>query len=211
MLDLAHSNLAFPAQIWFLGLHAVGSILGLAYNSRTLDLYPGSSHNKVGWGLTGIALFQFGLRVLRKIVRTRSRITSGASDEHSPFIPTSQGGVTYRDSTIYEDVEAEPSTSSACSSEVGTRSNVSDSETLYDVVLSPRHTAMDRRYDEPTSWKRRGINVFSSHQLALAMTIVYHASNLILLVLCFIAICTGIVTMTGILVRLRPPHHYSNF
>jgi hypothetical protein len=46
-LDIASSNLSYPAQILFLGLHAVGVIIGLAYNSKTPDLYPNSAHRKL--------------------------------------------------------------------------------------------------------------------------------------------------------------------
>jgi hypothetical protein len=46
-LDIAGSNLSYPAQILFLGLHAVGVIIGLAYNSKTPDLYPNSAHGKL--------------------------------------------------------------------------------------------------------------------------------------------------------------------
>jgi hypothetical protein len=58
-MDIARSNLRFPSQVLFIGLHLIGIVFGLAYNSKTPDLYPNKSHQKLRWALTGIIAVQF--------------------------------------------------------------------------------------------------------------------------------------------------------
>lgn len=198
MLDLADSNLAYPAQIWFLGLHAIGIVLGLAYNSKTPDLYPGSSHPKLGWVLTAIATLQVSFGLLRAIVRSRATtivFTKGDDNEGSPFISFSGRGPRSQ-----EDLEASSSASSPCGGEDRRDSSGTDSDTLCDASLSHHRTTLDRRYNEPTSWINRWMNVVDSNRLVPILTTASTITHVVLVFLSFATLCTGIVTVTGIFV-----------
>lgn len=203
VLDLARSNLAYPAQILFLGLNAIGIIFGLAYNSQTPDLYPGSAHHRLSWVLTGIAVFQFGVRLLRSFAAPRARkITTSVNDERALFIPISETESTFHDAANHEDVEAASSRLSICRSEDGTSSNETDSETLYDVPLPRSRTSLERRYGQPMSWTKRWSNVVDTTRLIDILDIISTIFRIALIALAFVALCTGIVTMAGIFVSL---------
>ncbi|CZR61804.1 related to YTP1 [Phialocephala subalpina] len=199
VLDLARSNLAYPAQILCLGLHTIGIIFGLAYNSQTPDLYPGNTHHNLGWILTGIAIFQFVFRISRSFARSKSRKTrSGENGERTPFIPISEARTSFNNSTCHEDVEAVSPRLSICCGEDGTSSNGTDSETLFDVPLPRRRSSIARRYGQPMSWMRRWGNVVGSNRLVPVLDIISTIFNVVLAILVLVAICTGIVTMAGI-------------
>jgi hypothetical protein len=88
-LDIAGSNLSYPAQILFLGLHAVGVIIGLAYNSKTPDLYPNSAHGKLDGALTAFVLMVFASRMLRSSVRPRTKGRDHTRHGRQKVIPLS--------------------------------------------------------------------------------------------------------------------------
>jgi hypothetical protein len=210
MLDLADSNLAYPAQIWFLGLHAIGTILGLAYNSKTPDLYPGSSHPKLGWVLTATATLQFSCGVLWGIVRSRAtRLVPSEGDDHeeSPFIPFSNSGARSQ-----EYGEASSSASSQCGGEDRTNSSRTRSDTICDASLLHHRTTVDRRYDERTSWITRWMDVVDSNRLLPILTTASTIIHVVLVFLGFLTLCTGIVTMTGIFVSSYiHAHRFSSY
>ena len=83
-MNIARSNLRFPSQVLFIGLHAVGIIFGLAYNSKTQDLYPNNSHQKLGWVLTGIIAVQFILGAAKDFKNIRTNLCIQQST--SPFV-----------------------------------------------------------------------------------------------------------------------------
>ncbi len=210
MLDLAHSNLAYPAQLLFLGLHATGVVFGLAYSSQTPDLYPGSSHHSLGWVLTSLAVGQFLLRILRSWSKSRARkafIHSSSDNEQlAPLFPETGQGV--EDEGPDHELGAGPTLLrlSTSSGGDGTSSNGTDTETLYDVALPHQHTSTDRRGCQQVSRAQRWVNVVGSTRLDPILGIIFTISNVVLVILCFVAICTGIVTMAGIFVSLSPHH-----
>lgn len=71
VLELARSRFAFPAQILFLVLNALGTFLGLRYKSKTPDLYPGSAHHAISWMLTGLAFFQLLVKLAQSSLDQR--------------------------------------------------------------------------------------------------------------------------------------------
>ncbi len=84
MFNIAGSNLRYPFHVAFAGLHGLGVILGLAYKSKTPDLYPGNSHKKLGWVLTVLVFAHFIVGVLRSFTKRRE---PNIVYELRPFIP----------------------------------------------------------------------------------------------------------------------------
>jgi len=193
MLNIARSNLRYPAQILFLGLNATGCIFGLAYNSKTLDLYPKNSHHKLGWVLTATVTIQFVIGLVRSFVSKNpdfrvkyEKISSTQSEDPG------------------DHVSSDSATSSQCYSPDHERSETStdgtDSDTLRDVQLH-YNSQLQHRFSEPICWSRRWANVSASCSIYNVLEFLYDFVDRMLVVLGFLAICTGVVTMAGIFVR----------
>jgi hypothetical protein len=174
------SNLWFLGQVFFLGSHAFGLVLGSVYKSKVPNLYPASSHHKIGWTLSLLVILQLLLGVLY-ITRTSQKSFSYES------IPT-QPNYTTPLENYHSEVEIEATQSTE-------RSN-----TLHEVpLLSGRLNPLDR-YISNMSWARRWSNITEPHRVVRIFEISYTILSRILPVLGFVAICTGLVTMTGIFV-----------
>ncbi|TVY49974.1 putative membrane protein [Lachnellula occidentalis] len=199
MLNIAKSNLRYPSQIAFLGLHGIGTIFGLAYNSRTPDLYPKASHNGLGWVLSALIFAHFIIGIVRDSIRRTS--DSGTKDERAPFIAEATERMT-REEERNMKASNQPSESSS-SRAASPNPNLSESpvdtdcEMLFDVHLY-YNSRLEHRYDEPMTWNRRWANVSGSNLLVRILDLWFDIVDQGLLILGFIAICTGLVTMAGI-------------
>lgn len=191
MFSIASSNLRYPSHVVFLGLHGIGIILGLAYKFKTPDLYLGSSHNKFGWFSTVLIFAHFMVGVLRSFTKHRQPDTD---HELTPFISS-------------QNLEGDPNSThtnqrsiSSCPSRSECPTEETDSETLFDVHLhyNPR---LEHRFDEPISWNRRWLKISEPYFFIQLLDIGYEFVLRFFLILGFVAICTGIVTMAGIFVR----------
>jgi hypothetical protein len=203
MLNIAKSNLRYPSHLVFLGLHSIGTIFGLAYNSRTPDLYPKASHNGLGWVLSALIFAHFIVGIVKNSIGRTS--DSGTKGERAPFITGAPGRMTREEES---DMEApnRPSRSSSSRAaspypELSESSIESDSETLFDVHLR-YNSRFKHAYDEPLTWRRRWENVSGSNLLVRILDLGFDIVDRALLILGFVAICTGIVTMAGIFVRM---------
>ena len=58
VLSITRSGFASLAQLSFLGLNAIGLVLGTIYSNKTPDLYANNSHSKIGWISACIAVIQ---------------------------------------------------------------------------------------------------------------------------------------------------------
>lgn len=203
MLNIAQSHLRYPSQIVFLGLHGIGTIFGLAYNSRTPDLYPKASHNGLGWALSALIFAHFIIGIVKDSIGRTS--DSGTKDERAPFIAEATGRMTREEErTMTASTQPSRSSSSEDASPYPNPSQSSvetDSDTLFDVHL-PYNSRLVHRYDEPMTWSRRWANVSGSNLLVRILDLWFDIIDQGLLILGFVAICTGIVTMAGIFVRM---------
>ena len=203
MLNFANSNLRYLSQIAFLCLHGIGTIFGLAYHSRTPDLYPKASHNGLGWALSALIFAHFIIGIVKDSI---GRISdSGTKDERAPFITEATGRMTGEEERNME-ASNQPSRSSSfrAAAHYPERSESSietASETLFDVQFH-YNSRLEHRYDEPMTWSRRWANVSRSSLLVQILDFWSGIVDRGLLILGFVAICTGIVTMAGIFVRM---------
>lgn len=91
MLSLARSRYTLPAQFGFLSLNAGGVLLGVVYNASTPDLYPNNAHHRLGWIVTFVVGAQVVVGLLARVagVLKRDRGHAGSAAERQGFIPVS--------------------------------------------------------------------------------------------------------------------------
>ncbi|PSS07090.1 hypothetical protein M430DRAFT_148238 [Amorphotheca resinae ATCC 22711] len=199
MLNIAKSNLRYLSQIAFLGLHGIGTIFGLAYNSRTPDLYPKASHNGLGWALSALIFAYFIIGIVKDSIRRTS--DSGIKDERAPFIAEATGRMTREEERNMKASNQPSRTSSSRAASpypnLSESSVETDSETIFDVHLH-YNSRLEHGYDEPMTWSRRWANVSGSNLFVRILDLWFDVVDRGLLILGFVAICTGIVTMAGI-------------
>jgi hypothetical protein len=202
MMNIARSNLRFPSQILFIGLHAIGVIFGLAYNSKTPDLYPNNSHQKLGWPLTGIIAVQFILGATKdfKNIRTNFCIQQSTSsfakyEGHQDSAIAAMESTTPANSWVNQPLLSD-----------GRNDSISEAnaDTLFDDDLLPSHPQHTIRYKQPVSWSKQWANISACHKIIQICETIYDIVDMFLLLLGFVSICTGIVTAAGIFVRIIP-------
>jgi len=64
MLSISQSRFRTSLQAIFLGMNALGIVLGVAYNRKTPDLYSDEKHGLLGWLSTFVALVWFACGLL---------------------------------------------------------------------------------------------------------------------------------------------------
>ncbi|OCT44497.1 integral membrane protein [Cladophialophora carrionii] len=201
-LDLAGSRFAYPSQVLFLGLNAIGIVFGLAYNSKTPNLYPGSVHHKIGWALTGIAVSQFLARILRSYLsyrHTRGMAVTAYHEEEPLVSPSASWNGS--DEHLYEDrsdrATSNPPRAPYRSGE-GTGANGSSLRNMSRILLRPWRPAPGGRHRKNGTWIKREFKFVGSLPLDSIMAKTSVTFSTVLVILMFVAICTGLVTMAGI-------------
>jgi hypothetical protein len=175
----------------------------LAYNSKTPDLYPKAVHDSLGWALSILIFAHFIIGIVRDSIRRTSG--SGTKDERAPFVAEATRRMSSEEERNME-ASNQPSRSSLSRAaspypELSGSSIETDSETIFDVHLH-YNSRLEHRYDEPMTYNRRWANVSGSNLPVRILDLCFGIVNRGLPVLGFAAICTGIVTMTGIFVRM---------
>ena len=190
MINIVGSRLRYHFRIVFLGLHGIGMILGLTYKSNTPDLYPGSSHGKLGGVLTVLLVTHFIVDILRSFIRHSKRDKESDTDhELTPFI--SPESLEAEQDCNHTNQNSPPRDISPPPSRLKCPAEETHPETLFDIHL-PYDSNLERR-----SWP----NISEPHSVMRLLDISHGLILRFFPVLGFIAICTGIITMTGIFVR----------
>lgn len=160
-------------------------------------------HDSLGWALSALIFAHFVIGIVRDFIGKAS--ASGTKDERAPFIAEAARRMTSEEERNMEaSNQPRRSSSSRAASpypELSESSIETDSETIFDVHLH-YNSRLEHRYDEPMTWSRRWANVSGSNLLVRILDLWYVIVDRGLLVLGFVAICTGIVTMAGIFVRM---------
>ncbi len=89
MLSLARYRYALLAQIFFLGVHGLGLLLGVIYSGKTPDLYENNAHNKIGWIVTWVVLAQTVNGVI-KLCESGTSARKTETAEQAAFLPITQ-------------------------------------------------------------------------------------------------------------------------
>ena len=202
---MARSNLAYPARILLLGLHALGTVFGLAYNSRTPDLYRNSSHHSLAWTLSAVAILESILSIMRSFSRSHSiKTTFDASHEQQPLVSSSRLFQGSEESLGDDQIHATDPTyfpSLRESRTNRTNSMRTDSHARCNFAFFPSRAAIDGRYERPFSWTKSWSKMISAGRFVPIVAFTSNLFVMVMIVLAFVAFCTGTVTMAGIFVR----------
>lgn len=213
MLDLARSNLAYPAQVIFLGLNAVGTVFGLAYNSKTPDLYRGSVHPTIGWTLVAIAVSQILVRVLRSYMDSRSTKATPVEvyHEEEPLV-SSSADWNRLDQRHSEDASYRGPSNihrPPFLNEKETYGNGSTFQKIHRTLGRHYRIVLNGRYHKNAIWTKSEFKLVGPMKFDSIMGRLSAALSIVSVVLTFVAICTGVVTMTGIFVSCMAPFLYA--
>lgn len=91
MFSIARSRYTLPTQFVFLAVNALGVLFSTIYNAKTPDLYPNNAHHKLGWLVTWVLSAQVLVSLLGRFAGAFQK-DRGAVDasERQSFIPVSQ-------------------------------------------------------------------------------------------------------------------------
>ena len=100
MLSVARSRRALPGQLFFLGLHSIGLLLGTVYSSKTPDLYENNAHNRIGWVVTCIVVVQCIIGFV-KLFDSPKKPQDVDAEEQTEFLPISTAALAQRHQAAY--------------------------------------------------------------------------------------------------------------
>ena len=219
MLSLARSRYTAISQNLFLAVNAVGVVLGVYYNANTPDLYPGNAHYKLGWLVTVLTGAHMLVGVVARAVGglkrgARDDMTGGRAEERQGFIPVSTAAMAEHESRFPAGPYSRFSNDSGQGTEPRTESLRSHSlssggpsSPIREAHKEYRHSGDDGDDDEDLEGS---LPVFRapakphavvlkvarkiSDRLYTALVFWYNFVDRTVLILGFIALCTGIIS-----------------
>jgi Domain of unknown function (DUF2427) len=205
MLSIAKSRYHLPGQLLFLICNGFGLLLGTIYNIKTPDLYPNNSHHTLGWALTWIILAHSVMAVIRLYAGQTNAWRSGTTAERATFIPASQPFRGEHEQIYRNSNDSGQGTERASSSLHSSSSSVNDIPGMRDL---PIYEQGDEEQEKPRYLRGSTIDAYLasnisgrfSSRVVSVNAFLHNLIDRLLLPLGFVAICTGLVTMTGIFV-----------
>ncbi|KAK6953385.1 hypothetical protein Daesc_005688 [Daldinia eschscholtzii] len=214
MFSIARSRYTLPVQFLFLVTNALGVVLGITYNANTPDLYPNNAHHKLGWIVTWVVSAQVFISLVGRVAGVMSRNgTEGiGKEEEQAFIPVSTEAMAEHQ-RINDGMYPHPyrhSNDSGQGTEPGTESLRSNSVSTAVGQESPLEMS-DRRihYDDLEDVHFKPAEVLGSKRAnsflakiagkisTRAWKVLMFAYNFVdrtILILGYIALCTGVIT-----------------
>lgn len=219
MLSLARSRYTHFVRLGFTAANIIGVIFGISYKKSTPDLYPGSAHSAVGWIATGIAAAQVSHLLIDPITKLYNRIfgryerkaggytltpmqesSSSLQDHDGPSalsrqasfdVEATQVCMESHDTSSGSQLYQEDQNESGFTSEDATFCGESDS--VRALHHDPR-AATSKTFSKPTLTRTRRI-----------ILLTYNLIDRTILLVAFVAFCTGIATFWGLFVSLDAP------
>ncbi|KAI9773462.1 MAG: hypothetical protein M1840_007679 [Geoglossum simile] len=217
MLSIAQSHIHTPVQTIFLLVNALGVALGTVYNAKTPDLYPNNSHHKLGWVLTWLAGIYMLVGLLSKHYAGGGNYDK-ESDEGMSFMPVSVEAMEAHQRAHGEGPEnRRRSSDSGQGTERASSSLRSHLLSPADEPQPPSHRRFHDEAEDATAYRARLFPQSNALDKILnripgvpkgvlrLSRMTYMATNRVILLLGFVAGCTGVVTYGGIMVSPRRP------
>lgn len=216
MFSLSRSRLTLIARLSFLGLNAVGILLGSIYNSKTPELYANNSHNRIGWVLTCIVLAQCIIGAIRPYAGPANNQLSKL-EERAALIPIfadaldrhecSHSGRTLEQHRYSHDsghgTEPESSRSHSISSLQGSEGEPLKSEETEEPDSGARFYEKTKSSNFSTiGCLLSGINGIIPNRLLKIMNIFHEITDRVILLLGFVTIVSGMVIYGGVFVSV---------
>lgn len=213
MLSLARSRYTHFVRLGLTATNAIGVIFGVVYKRKTPDLYPGSAHSAVGWIATAIAAAQISHLLVGPMTKPFDRVAERDQSKTGGYtLPPMQEsfnrlrdnhGLTGLSRQGSFDVEA---------THVGMRDRdtSSDSALYEEDPRVPGSTSGDGTFygesnHDPSPATSK---IFSKPILTRTRRIVllmYNVMDRTILIVAFVAFCTGIATFWGLFVSPDAP------
>jgi hypothetical protein len=206
MLSLARSRYTLFVQFGFLAMNAGGVLLGVIYNASTPDLYPNNAHHKLGWIVTVVVGAQVVVGLLARVAGALKREKAGRAEERQGFIPVSTEAMAEHESRFDSGPYTRFSNDSGQGTELGTESLRSHS--MSSGAESPRKE-YHHQDDDADGDLEAHVPMFTKSSKAHSMVakvagkisgrfwkVLLFAYNFVdrtILILGFIAFCTGII------------------
>lgn len=216
MLSLARSRYTHFARLGLTAANIVGVLFGVAYKSNTPDLYPGSVHSSVGWIVTCIAAAQMGHLLVRPVTKLFKRAMGrGDSRSRGYTLPLMQerfsslrdrsgtSGLSRRGS--FDEEATHPGIEGLDTSGSGSRSHHGDQR---ESVSSNGNDAFSGESDSvgtlhDDAGATTPSNMFYKPTLSRTRRITLMIHDVVdraILIVAFVALCTGIATYGGLFV-----------
>jgi hypothetical protein len=206
MLSLARSRYTLFVQFGFLAMNAGGVLLGVIYNASTPDLYPNNAHHKLGWIVTVVVGAQVVVGLLARVAGALKREKVGRAEERQGFIPVSTEAMAEHEFRLDSGPYARFSNDSGQRTELGTESLRSNSLSSGTESLRKEYRHEDDDADDDLE---AHVPMFTKSSKAHSMVakvagkisdrfwkVLLFAYNFVdrtILILGFIALCTGII------------------
>lgn len=223
MLSLARSRYTLLVQFGFLALNAGGMLLGVIYNASTPDLYPNNAHHKIGWIATSVVSAQVLVGLLARVAGMfkrgqQSAGGGGRAEERQGFIPVSTEAMAEHESRFpgpygrYSNDSGqgtEPRTESLRSHSL---SSGADSPSIHHKEFHVDDAESDDDSDThlpmfPKSAKAHSVVAKVAGRISdrfwKVLLLAYNVVDRTILILGFIALCTGIITFGRLFVSIR--------
>ena len=213
MLSLAGSRYTHFARLGHTAANVIGVLCGVSYKKKTEDLYPGSAHSAVGWIATGIAAAQVSHLLVGPVTKLFNRFAgrdeskkggytmppmresfNSLQDHEGPSarsrrgsfdVEATDGGIedrgTSSESRLYQE---DPHESGFTSGD----------DTFYGESDHDPSTATSKMFSRPISTRTRRLTL-----------LIYDVMDRTILIVAFVAFCTGIVTFGGFFVSADAP------
>ncbi|KAL3488946.1 hypothetical protein BJX62DRAFT_252954 [Aspergillus germanicus] len=213
MLSLARSRYTPFLRLVFTATNIIGVLCGVAYKNNTPDLYPGSAHSAVGWIATGIAAAQVSHLLVDPVsgLFNRLRRNKTQSGRHT-LSPMREGfhGLQDHDgpSGLSRHISIDVEATQALVEDRG--SDTSQSSRLYqedahefgftrgdDTCFEESDSIRALHHDPSAAFSK----VFSRPLLSRTRRFILFMYDLLdrtILIVGFVAFCTGLVTFWGI-------------
>jgi hypothetical protein len=208
----------------FIATNTIGVLCGVVYKNNTPDLYPGSSHSAVGWVATGIAAAQVSHLLVGSMTKLFNRLAR--QDEAQPGRYTlstmregfhSLQGHDDNPSGLSRQASIDVEATHALVEERDRDRNTSPSSRLYqgDPHGSGFTSGDDTCFEESDSTRALHHHPSAAFPKMLStpllsrmwrtMLLTYDLMDRTILIVGFVAFCTGLVTFWGIFVSAYSP------
>lgn len=232
MFSLARSRYTLPTQLVFLATNALGVLFSTVYNAKTPDLYPHNAHHTLGWLVTWVLSAQVVVGLLGRIAGAfagKESSLGGNAAERRSFMPVSRAAMDehYR----FHSGQYSPVCRHSADSGQGTEPNTESLRghsfsSSHDTLASPTGEAARKEYlDEeddleadvpalPRGGATRNFVAMVGGKISFhawkAIMFGYNFVDRTSLILGFITLATGVITLGRFFVSRRAIRGYEN-
>ncbi|KAK4452065.1 protein YTP1 [Podospora aff. communis PSN243] len=216
MLSLARSRYTLAAQFAFATANGAGLLLGTVYNASTPDLYPNNAHHQLGWIVTWVVGTQGVIGLLARVAGVFSPKSglAGRSHECQSFIPVSTEAMAEHESRFSRDYRFSNDSGQGTERRTESLRSHSSSSGTESPAIPMRDVPLRKEYEVPHddddgdfethipkalgsgaagSALRKAAGMISS-KVWRGFMFAYNFVDRSILMLGFIAICTGVIT-----------------